>query len=401
MAAMPLRVLIANDTYPPQLNGAAVFTQRLARGLAGRGHQVAVIGPGAGFQDAVEEELPTDGGGRLTVYRLRSVPVRPIHPYFRMLWPLGVESKTDRIIRRFQPQVIHIQNHFILGKNCLRAARRRGIPILGTNHFMPQNLFEFIPDPLQPGLARVMWRDCLGVYNRLDLVTAPSQAGRRMLLELGLTAPSEVISNGMDLARYRRRSVPESLYQKYGICRDRPVFLAVGRLERDKNVHLILQATAQLVRQTPVQAVLVGQGRDQGEFQALARRLGLDHGTAVFTGALPEEDLACVYSMAQVYIGAGEAELQGLAVMEAMAAGLPVLAANAVALPELVRDGENGLLFSLTAQDLAEQMRRMLARRDEWPAMGARSLERIQPHDAQQVLARFEELYRELMGKGG
>ncbi len=395
----PLRILIANDTYPPQLNGAAVFTQRLARGLAGRGHQVAVIGPGTAFRDQVEAEPPVEAGGSgggVTVHRLRSLPVRPIHPYFRMLWPLGVQGKVAEIVRRFQPHVIHIQNHFILGKSCLRIARRQGIPILGTNHFMPQNLFEFIPGPLRPALARIMWRDCLGVYNRLDCVTAPSHAGQQMLLDLGLTARSVIISNGIDLARYRRRAAPQGLYQKYGIRRDRPVFLSVGRLERDKNVHLILRATAEVARQTPVQTVLVGKGRDEGEFRGLARRLGLDDGTARFTGALPEEDLAWVYSMADVYMGAGAAELQGLAVMEAMAAGLPVLAANAVALPELVKDGENGLLFALTAQDLAEKMRRMLARRDAWPGMGQRSLEYIRPHDAALVLARFEALYREL-----
>jgi glycosyltransferase involved in cell wall biosynthesis len=397
----PLRILIANDTYPPQLNGAAVFTQRLARGLARRGHQVAVIGPSTRFGDQTEQELDRESGGGVTVHRLRSMPVRPLHPYFRMLWPLGVGAKVAGIIRRFQPQVIHIQNHFILGKSCLAAARREGIPILGTNHFMPQNLFEFIPGPLRPALSRIMWRDCLGVYNRLDCVTAPSQAGLKMLLDLGLTAPHRVLSNGMDLERFRRRTVADHLFQKYGIRRDVPVFLAVGRLEMDKNVHLVLQATASVLRHTPVQAVLVGKGRDEARFRSLARRLGLDDGGAVFTGAVPEEEVAAFYSMADVYVGAGAAELQGLAVMEAMAAGLPVLAANAVALPELVRDGDNGLLFELTAADLADKMGRMLAQREAWPRMGARSLEIIQPHDVGQVLARFEALYRELMGGGG
>jgi len=396
----PLRILIPSETYPPHLNGAAVFTQRLAQGLAGRGHQVAVIGPGTGFQDAVEEEPAPGAGGGLTVYRLRSVPVRPIHPYFRMLWPLGVSGKIRRIFQKFQPDVVHTQNHFILGKDCLREARRRHIPMVGTNHFMPQNLFEMIPGPLRPALGGIMWRDCLRVYNRLDCITAPSHAAVKMLLDLGLTARTLVISNGIDLERYCRRVAPEGLYQKYGIRTDRPVFLSVGRMEQDKNMHLILRATAALAPQTRVQTVLVGKGRDEAQFRALARRLGLDDGTALFTGAVPEEDLAALYSMADVYIGAGSAELQGLAVMEAMSAGLPVLAANAVALPELVKDGENGLLFELTVQDLAEKMRQMLSWREAWREMGQKSLARIQPHDVQQVLTQFEALYREVMGGG-
>jgi glycosyltransferase involved in cell wall biosynthesis len=288
-----------------------------------------------------------------------------------------------------------------LGKDCLREARRRRIPIVGTNHFMPQNLFEMIPGPLRPALGRFMWRDCLRVYNRLDCITAPSHAAVKMLLDLGLTTRTLVISNGIDLARYQPRDVPEDLYQKYGIRTDRPVFLSVGRMEQDKNVHLILRATAVVAGETRVQTVLVGKGRDDGRFRALARRLGLDDGTALFTGAVPEDDLAALYSMANVYIGAGSAELQGLAVMEAMAAGRPVLAANAVALPELVQTGENGLLFELTAEDLVAKMRQVLSQRDTWKGMGQKSLARIQAHDAQQVLAQFEALYLEVMEGGG
>jgi hypothetical protein len=41
----PLRVLIGADTYPPDINGAARFTTRLAAGLARRGHEVHVVAP--------------------------------------------------------------------------------------------------------------------------------------------------------------------------------------------------------------------------------------------------------------------------------------------------------------------------------------------------------------------
>ena len=40
-----LRVLIAVETYPPDVNGAARFAERLAGGLAGRGHDVHVVAP--------------------------------------------------------------------------------------------------------------------------------------------------------------------------------------------------------------------------------------------------------------------------------------------------------------------------------------------------------------------
>ena len=54
-----MRILVASDTYPPQLNGAAVSAQRFVRGLAGRGHRVEVVAPNMAFRDEARSEPET------------------------------------------------------------------------------------------------------------------------------------------------------------------------------------------------------------------------------------------------------------------------------------------------------------------------------------------------------
>jgi glycosyltransferase involved in cell wall biosynthesis/membrane protein DedA with SNARE-associated domain len=393
----PLRILIANDTYPPQLNGAAVATQRLVYGLVSRGHSVLVIAPNTGFADEVQREPVNGSNAEAIVFRVRSIPVRPLHPQFRVPSWVGIKEKLERVVEDFQPDIIHVQNHFILGKTCLKIARKHGIPIIGTNHFMPDNLFEFIPSPLRQTISNIMWDDFLKTYNQLDFVISPSLAAQQMILDVGLTAPTRVISNGIDLEKYQKVAPPDEIFQKYRIQRDRPIFLSVGRLEKDKNVHLIIKATARVAEKTALQTVIVGKGKDEAAFRALARELGLDS-TLIFTGAVPDENVRSLYSIADVYIGAGSAELQGIAVMEAMATGLAILAANAVALPELVRDGENGFLFSLNEDDLADKMLKILSLEDKWKSMGEKSLGYIQEHDIQKTLSQMEALYYESIG---
>src|SRR5690606_16896969 len=61
-----LRVLIGADTYPPQVNGAAFFTHRLAHGLAARGHEVHVCCPSDDGDATVERD------GAVYVHRVRS-----------------------------------------------------------------------------------------------------------------------------------------------------------------------------------------------------------------------------------------------------------------------------------------------------------------------------------------
>jgi glycosyltransferase involved in cell wall biosynthesis len=390
----PLRVLLANDTYPPQLNGAAIATQRLASGLAKRGHHIAVVAPSMSFKDETQTETTTEADVKIVIFRIRSFPTKPLHPQFRVTSWLGIIAKLEQIVHNFRPDIIHVQNHFVLGRGSLKVARKSGLPIVGTNHFMPDNLFEFIPSPLRASVSAVMWSHFLKTYNRLDCVIAPSYACLKMLKDVGLTAKARVVSNGIDLSKYQKVAPPDIIYQKYGIRRDCPVFLTVGRLEKDKKVDLVLKATAAASQNADFQTVVVGKGKDETEFRSLARKLGLGD-NVVFTGLVPDEELPYLYGLANVYIGAGAAELQGMAVMEAMAAGLPVLAANAVALPELVKDRENGLLFSLDTADLTEKMLQMLSQRERWLRMGQQSLAYIQVHDVNNVLSQLEDLYRE------
>ena len=316
MGEIALRTLIASDTYPPQLNGAAVATQRLVRGLAQRGHEVRVVAPNMAYSDETQEDPGVPG---VTAHRVKAAPAKPFHPEFRFTSWVGIGARLERIFRQFRPDAVHIQNHFVIGKGCLEQGRKAGIPVVGANHFTPGNLMPFFPKPLRPAAA-AMWKHCLRVYNRLDCVIAPSRAGLELLREAGLTASARVISNGLDLRSYPRTSAPETVYEKYGIRPGVPTFLAVGRLERDKKVDLIIRAAASAAASAQMQTVIAGRGRDEAAFRKLAARLGLE-GELVFTGYVPDDDLTALYNLADVYIGAGAAELQGLAVMEAMAPG--------------------------------------------------------------------------------
>ena len=94
-----LKVLIANDTYPPQLNGAAVATHRLVHGLAERGHFVSVVAPSMAYRD---EEQSDPSSPNVTVHRIKSIPTKPLHPEFRITSWAKIDGKLDRICPEFR-----------------------------------------------------------------------------------------------------------------------------------------------------------------------------------------------------------------------------------------------------------------------------------------------------------
>ncbi|MGW3999388.1 glycosyltransferase [Amycolatopsis sp. NPDC004772] len=373
----PLRIAITADTYPPDVNGAANFAARLASGLAARGHDVHVLCPAPTSEDCTE----TAAG--VTVHRLGSVRT-PFHPTFRVCPPWRTAKAVPALLAGIDPDVVHTQAHFLVGRSAVRAATAAGVPVVATNHFMPENLLGYGPLPrwTHRPLIRLAWRDLARVFGRATVCTTPTPRAAQLLERNGLHRPVLAISCGIDRAHYA--GPPDEPAEA-------PNVLFVGRLDAEKNVHELLEAAVSLPADVRVE--LVGDGSERGRLEALAERLGLAD-RVTFHGFVPDGDLVRAYRRCTVFCMPGTAELQSLVTMEAMAAGKPVVAADAMALPHLVRPGRNGWLYP--PGDVAALAGRLTAVLTDAPArtaMGRASLALIAAHDLDSTLDTFEGVY--------
>jgi glycosyltransferase involved in cell wall biosynthesis len=377
-----VRILIATDQYAPMVGGVPTVTGTLARGLAGRGHSVLVLAPSQGWRAA------TGADAASAVHYLGSVPW-PFYAGARLA-RLPVRAVT-RLLDAFAPEVVHAHSPLVLGCLARRRAERRGIPVVYTNHYLPVNVS---PSFQPPGLAAAVYSCVVGFANRCAQVTAPSATALRLLRERGLRAPSRVISNGVDVTAYAPGPADDRLRTRYRLPRDRPLILSVSRLSPEKGITVLLDAAARLTR--PAHLVIAGTGPQERRLRARAQRLGLA-GRVTFPGYVPGADLPGLYRLADVFVTASQAELQGLTTMDAMASGLPVVAADACALRELVRHGGNGLLFRPgDAGQLAACLDALTGDRGRRARMAVQSLAIISGHDRQRVVTEWESLYATL-----
>ncbi|MCY9782582.1 glycosyltransferase [Nocardiopsis sp. EMB25] len=386
-----LRVLIATDTYPPDVNGAGYFTHRLAEGLAGRGHRVHVVCP----SDLGDPYVTANGG--VTEHRLRSAPI-PLQESMRMAVPLGIGGHTARLVARLDPDVVHVQSHFTVSRTALRRARAVGVPVVFTNHFMPDNLYAHahLPQGVHSVAGSVAWRDMVRVAGAADHVTTPTPRAARLLREKGFARAVEAISCGIDLERFHPREGERAAARaRFGLP-DRDTVVFVGRLDVEKRIDDTIRALARVVSERDAQLVLAGTGQREQELRALAAGLGIADRVR-FLGFVPDEDLPLVYAAGDVFAIASVAELQSIATLEAMSTGLPVVAADAMALPHLVEEGRNGFLFPAgDVAALAEHLLTVLGPDDRRRAMGTASREIALRHDQRRSLERFEAVYTSL-----
>jgi glycosyltransferase involved in cell wall biosynthesis len=383
----PLRVVIGADTFPPDINGAARFAERLARGLSRRGHEVHVLCP------ATEDGAGTEVVGGVTVHRVVSHRT-PFHPEFRICMPWRAFRAADRLLADLQPDVVHAQAHFVVGRALIRTAARRGVAVVATNHFMPENLFGHtrVPPVLRATASRLAWRDLGRVYRDAQAVTAPTPRAVRLLRDNGLGRDAVAISCGIDLDCFHRPTPPRPA------APDGRTVLFVGRLDEEKRVDELIRATALLDADVRPKLDIVGDGSRRAAWQELADELGL-HDRVRFRGFVDDDELVAAYTGCDAFCMPGVAELQSLATMEAMAAGKPVIAADAMALPHLVRPGQNGWLYPPgDVAALADRLHRLLTEPGALPAMGAASRGLIAEHAIDHTLDRFEAVYRRVLG---
>jgi glycosyltransferase involved in cell wall biosynthesis len=299
------------------------------------------------------------------------------------------------------PDVVHVHSPLVLGVLARRVAASSGVPVVYTNHYLPANV-RTTPGGGSRALDRSFYSWVVGFANRCGYVTAPSTAALALLRERGLTAASQVISNGVDGRAFAPGPADAALGRRYGLRPGTPVILAVGRLSGEKRVDVLLEAAGRL--RTPAQLAIAGAGPLAGRLRSHATRLGLagqfgQAGRVVFLGHVPDADLPALYRAADVFAIASEAELQSLATMEAMASGLPVVAADACALGELVRPDLNGYLFAPgDAAGLAGYLDLLAADSGLRRRMGAESVRIITGHGRESTLETWEAVYGLMAG---
>ncbi|KAA0977667.1 glycosyltransferase [Paeniglutamicibacter gangotriensis] len=381
----PLKIVIAADTYPPDVNGAAVFCHRLATAMSERGHEVHIMATRPDKGPTITEIRP-----EATVHRLRSHAV-PTHEYFRICFPWEINPEIKELLNTIQPDVVHAQCHYMIGQGALAFANKRGIRTVATNHFMPENLDPFLPFPqwFKRIVARNSWRDMGKIMGKANVVTTPTPLAARAMSRYARLSTVLPLSNGIDSSHYERGATEKIGRNPF------PTILFVGRLAVEKNVNEIIDALALMKTVPDAHLEVIGGGEQREPLEKLARESGLADRVR-FLGHVDDEELRTAYLRCDVFCQPGTAELQSLVTLEALSASKPVVLANAMALPHLVDNGINGYLFEPgDRNDLAEKLDAILALGPEDRAlMGKAGHEKASLHSHSKTMDTFEAIYR-------
>ena len=309
-----MRVLFISDVYFPRVNGVSTSIRTFRNDLTAAGIDTVLVAPAYGEVAAAEPDI----------IRVASSGVPRDPEDRRMKWLALRQALVPLAGQHFD--LVHIHTPFIAHYAGVRFARQAGIPVIATYHtFFEEYLHHYVP-MMPRALGRMLARRFTrSQCAQLDAIVVPSEPMRRLLLEYGISARTQVIPTGLPADRY----VPGDgarFRAQFGIAADRPLLLYVGRVAHEKNIEFLLHSFVVLRRARPdAMLVIAGEGPAREHLRQLAVQLGIAAQTQ-FIGYLDRErGLADCYASADVFVFASRTETQGLVLLEALAQGRPVV----------------------------------------------------------------------------
>jgi phosphatidylinositol alpha 1,6-mannosyltransferase len=364
-----VRVAIVAESFLPNVNGVSNSVLRILEHLARTGHDAIVIAPdnprGQPRADREHDGVP--------VYRMPS----RMFPKITSL-PLGVpRPKMLRILREFEPDVVHLASPALLGYGGLQAARFLDVPTVAVY----QTDVPGFADSYGIGITtRMAWAWFRHLHRHADRTLAPSSATMERLVAQRFPRVHKW-ARGVDITGFAPSARDERLRRQWS-PQGKPIVGFVGRLAPEKHVDRLKV----LAHDDDVQVVIVGDGVDHDKLERLMP-------TAVFTGALYGQELATAYASMDVFVHPGDHETFCQAVQEALASGLPVVAPDAGGPRDLVEPGRTGFLLAVDEFErlLPDVVTHLLQARPRYSQAARRSvLQRTWPAICDELLGHYE-----------
>jgi len=332
-----MRIMIVTDAWEPQVNGVVRTLKQTRAELEKMGHILDMITP----------------------LEFKTIPC-PTYPDIALsLFPKkGVVEKLDK----FAPDAIHIATEGPLGIAARSYAIKRNLPFTTAYHTrFPEYVKARTGIPLALTYKFLRW-----FHDPSQAVMAPTDVVKNDLEQYGFT--NVVLwTRGVDLNIFQPRT-------EKVLNTNHPIFLYVGRVAVEKNIEAFLEL------KLPGSKWVVGDG-------PALEGLKAKYPEVSYLGVLQQEELAKVYSSADVFVFPSKTDTFGLVLLEAMACGLPVAAYPVTGPVDVIGSSKAGAMSAdlreacLAALNIPRETARKHAEKFSWQAATEQFVAHLQPVD--------------------
>lgn len=298
-----MTITVVCDVLGEENNGTTIAAMNLIRFLRSQGHNVRIL---CGDQNRKGQEnfyvVPNYNFGKMLNAYVKRVGVTLAKPVKHI-----IEEALDGA------DLVHIMVPLALGLATVKIAEEKGIPMTAGFHMQAENLTSYFKvhkiKPINHLVYKVINKK---LYRHVDAIHFPTQFIRDVFeSNIKHKTNGYVISNGVN-AYVQKREV-----EKPAQFKDKIIILMIGRLAREKSQDTLLKAVKYSKYKDKIQLIFAGQGPKEKYYKKLAKKLPV----APVFNFFSREEVIDVINYCDIYAHTAEAELEGIACLEAICCG--------------------------------------------------------------------------------
>lgn len=342
-----LKIGIFNDSYYPMIDGVITCLDNLAKILQKQCEvTVFTVGGCKGKKDTATHPYKVVKSKSLRLFFLDyDLPTPALDKQFKKALE---ESELD---------IVYIHSPITIAKTGLKYAKKHNIPVVCHLHstFWP----DFYQSTKSKVISNFLLRKIMKVFNRCDCAITVNEYTRDLFRnEYKLKIPAKVIYNATNMLPIEdKKSANDLVNQKFNLTENEKIFTFVGRLNKLKNIDLILESLSILKQKYEnFKFLLVGGGKHEKHFRKQIEKLKIQD-KVIFTGKIYDQNLLkSIYARADLLLFPSDYDTDGIIKFEAASQGTPTVFVKNTGASSSITDLETGFVSDKNAQRFAEKI---------------------------------------------
>lgn len=323
------------DTFYPMIDGVVTVVDNYARILNSyKDTEVIVFAPETGIYD--DSKLP------YKVVRCKSIKL----PKLDYSLPLPkVDRKFLKELEKYKLDIVHIHSPATIGRLGVEYAKKNNIPLFGTIH--SQFYKDFYRATKNKLVSKKLTDNTMKVFEKCDVCYTVNEGMRDVLVnEYGFKNDLLLARNATDwnIVDNIKKS-KDKIRKRYDI-KDEYIFLFVGRINKLKNIFLILDSLDYIKDKINYKMLFVGDGQDKKELSLKIKEYGLSDRIILCGKCSDRELLRDYYASSDLFLFPSLYDASSVVQVEAASQKCPGLFIRGSATSSNIKDNHNGFLSS-------------------------------------------------------
>jgi 1,2-diacylglycerol-3-alpha-glucose alpha-1,2-glucosyltransferase len=293
--------------------------------------------------------------------------------------------------------IIHTHTSFFLNAFRMGKAKRLGVKTVSHAHTTADDMkgsFSFTQNKIALDIISAYLKN---FYNQADIVLSPSEWTKSTLIKRGIKVPIEILSNGVDLKKFRyNKESAREFREKYDLTEDDVLIYGVGLVFLRKGIETFVKVAREL---SDMNFLWIGKKYNSFliSHSSINRIVRNAPKNMRFLGFVDSKDVVGAHCAGDVFLFPSYVENQGIVILEAAACSNAIVIRN-LPVYDWAVNGCN-CMVAKTNQEFVDDVKKLVENKNLRDKLGKNLYKEAKKHDIEKTVTRLIDIYDRVLNQ--